>query len=204
MQNLNQDDAPSGHLWAEELARTSQSDIETIIWLCKEEYIQGVNISGRWAVRVLKTTSVKTGKAIVRDLKAGRDIAIGSVIGQYISIDDGQKEQKKRDHKERISQEPVRHQIEVARRLIHATWYIVGGGSLLFLVGLIFAIPLSALVAAIAVYFSNKASRLAKQHGSTVLIEDAEHVRSQSIVSASILWGGIVLVAGFFALIASA
>lgn len=172
------------------LREKSRKDVNTVIWLCEQEFIQGVKLDGRWAVRVVRETSYQAGSAIVRDLKAGRDISIGSVIGQYVSLNTKKPEA---DNRERIAQTPVRECLDLARWWFKATWILVTGGALFFLVGLIMAWPLAAVISLPGLWRATQATEMAEAHGDRALIEEAQTVRKQVIVMVAVLWGGVLL-----------
>jgi hypothetical protein len=186
MSDTQYDDAPEGHYWIEDLATLAKKDVETIKWLCEKEYIQGVKIGNRWAVRVIRTTTAHGGAAIVRDLKAGKDITIGSVIGQYIALDG---KDRVKDAKERRAQTPIRSQIDVARHWLRIVWILIAGGAALFLFGLIFTVPIAALVVLPALYYTNQAMEMAKNHGDKALLEETKSIYNQAKLLSILLWG---------------
>ncbi|MCA9940040.1 MAG: hypothetical protein KC418_15475 [Anaerolineales bacterium] len=192
MSGLQQNDAPEGHYWVEDLSVVAKKDLETIKWLCEKEYIQGVKIGDRWAVRVIRTTTTQAGTAIVRDLKAGKDITIGSVIGQYVVRVDGKDPIK--DTKERIAQNPIRLQVDGARYWLRMVWILLGGGAALFLIGLGLTWPIAALVVLRALSVANQALEMAQKHGDQALLEETQYIHNQAKALAIILWG-IMLIA---------
>lgn len=190
---------PEGHMWAEDLAIKARQDVDAIISLCEQEIIQGVKMGNRWAVRVVRTTTTQAGTAIVRDLKAGGDISIGSVIGQYhyIAVLDGK--DREGDKKQFLTQEPIRQDIDVARRWIKWSWYALAGGAAFFIVGTVFVWPIAAFLILPGAAQSAKALSLAQKHGDAALVEEAGAVNRQAVIMAFVLWGVLILV-GLFAL----
>lgn len=77
---------PVGYLWVEDLSRRARKDLNTIVWLCEQSLIDSKKNDGRWGVRIVGSASVQAGSVLVHDLKAGRDITIGSIIGQYVTL----------------------------------------------------------------------------------------------------------------------
>lgn len=194
MTNLENNAPPQGHMWAENLASKARQDVAAIISLCEQEIIQGVKIEDRWAIRVVRTTTTQAGTAIVRDLKAGGDISIGSVIGQYhhVVVIDGKDREK--DKKQFFSQKPIRQDIDTARKWIKWSWYALAGGAAFFIVGTVFVWPIAAFIIIPGAVQSVKALNLAKEQGDTALIEDARAVNRQATIMAFVLWGVLILV----------
>jgi hypothetical protein len=186
----SQRDAPEGHLWADDLARAANKDVNTIVWLCEREFIQGVKLDGHWAVRVVRTTTAQAGTAIVRDLKAGRDIAIGSVIGQYVTLDG---KDRVKDARERVAQTPVRAKLDDARHLLYGVWLLLGGGIALYFFGLMFTWPVAAVLVIPAWIRARQAVEMAEDHGDKVLLGEARSIQTQAAVTGAILWGVIII-----------
>ncbi len=190
--------APDGHLWIEDLAERSGKDINTIGWLCEQELIQAVKIGDRWAVRVVQVTTPQTGTAIVRDLKAGRDISIGSVIGQYI-VQDGKNREK--DRQRRLAQAPIREVIDESRKHLKFTWYTLGGGAMFALIGIVLSWPVASLMIIPAYEQAKEAVMLAEQHGDSSLVEEAHQIETHARITAIVLWTVMAFV-GMFLLLA--
>ncbi len=187
---------PDGYFWVEELSRHTQKDLNTIIWLCERQMIDSQNLNGRWAVRIVRTTSPKAGAVIVRDLKAGRDLSIGSVIGQYITLD---KKEDQTVKKERIAQMPIRQKIEAARQFIRWTWYVLGAGALFFLIGIVLSWLLAAFMIIPALSLASQAVQLAQAHGDSALLDEAKAVWRHAIGSAVLLWAVVITFIGIIA-----
>jgi hypothetical protein len=184
---------PLGYMWVEDLAVKSHQDVNTIISLCEQEYIQGVKLDGHWAVRVVKTTTTQAGSAIVRDLKAGGDISIGAVIGQYVTFHDGKNREK--DRKQFVSQEPIRSVIDEARKWIKWSWYALAGGLMLLFAFIIITWPIAAFLIIPGVTVSKRALELAQNQGDGALIEEATSIHNQAVIMAVVLWGVLFVIA---------
>lgn len=183
--------APDGHMWAEDLAAQARQDLDTIIWLCEQEIIQGVRIQERWAVRVVRTTNTQAGAAIVWGLKLGGEISIGSVIGQYVTIIDNKA--RVRDRSEFVAQEPIRDDIDKARQWIRWSWYALAGGFALMFAFIVVTWPIASLLILPGYNQSKAALERASKHGDNALIEEASSVYNQARITATILWGVLVI-----------
>lgn len=195
---------PDGHMWAEDLATEARQDQDVIAWLCEKEIIQGVRIQGRWAVRVVRRTTTQAGSVIVWGLKPGREISIGSVISQYVSIHkikDGV-----RDRSEFAAQEPIRDEINLARQWIRWSWYALAGGLAIVFVFVVLTWPIAALLIVPGYNHSKVALDKAIEHGDNALIEEARSVYNQARVTATILWAvvAISILIGLFVAMAEA
>lgn len=183
---------PEGYMWVEELAHLAKQDIKSLIWLCENEYMQAVRYDDRWAVRVIRKTAPQAGTAIVRDLRAGGNITIGQIVGQYVTIDD--KKDHSRDHEERIAQTPIRYRIDHARQWIRWTWLILASGSVFALIGIVLSWPVASLMCIPAWERADKALDMAKTHGDKALLEEAQHIRNQARITTILLWGVMLCV----------
>lgn len=184
---------PEGYKWVEHLASESKISVDNLVTLCEKQYIQAVRLQGRWAVQVIREGNMphlSANAAVVRDLKSGRDITIGSVIGQYINVDSTTRTKDKAKYAEQV---PLREKIERTGALLRLTWMILGGGVAFFLAGAVIAWPFITIIATMALNNASAAMDMAQDIGDRAAIQDAQEMLRKAQITAAILWGGIAL-----------
>jgi hypothetical protein len=191
---------PDGYLWLEDLSKIGGQKVSDLTWLCENKYMSAVRLNGRWAVEVVRTTTTTAGSVIVRDLNARRDIAIGAIVGQYITNIYGGRSpsQLQLDTERRIKSEPILDVINGTRRWIYITWAVLFGGLVFDLVGVVLSWPVAAFMIIPAISRANHAYSMAQKNGDRSLIEEVKRVRNLAQITTYILWGGIALAVLFY------
>src|SRR5258708_497495 len=115
MTNPPQYNAPEGYEWVKDLAQSTRKDVDTLVWLCEGGFMEAIKLDGYWAVRLVRTGGGgPSGSAIVHDLKSGRDITIGSIIGTYVEVRGASFTPK--DKEKMLAQAPILEKLNQARQ----------------------------------------------------------------------------------------